>query len=237
MKSRVWMVVACWFASCAAEKQAPPKKAPVPDAGSLSPDAGKPPVVYSYVDDFGKIRMVASLQDVPQAYRDQVVITDTSSSRKERLAADRILVVDLRKERDGQPLNYSVIDLDSLKRRSGRHEDVRDAGDLGRHLVGKLADRVNRSLGLTRPAGTARVILYTAPWCGFCKKAARHLQARGVKFEEKDIEKDRSAAVELSRKLRQAGIPGSGVPVLDIGGTMVVGFNKQRIDKLLDEGK
>jgi glutaredoxin 3 len=78
-------------------------------------------------------------------------------------------------------------------------------------------------------------VLYSAPWCGFCKKAAAHLRLRGIPFEERDIDSDRSAAVELSKKLRQAGLSGGGVPVLDIAGTIVIGFKPDRIDRLLDQ--
>jgi glutaredoxin len=219
--------------SCAISCQSGRKTAAT-DAGQKQPDGTTTSVVYSYVDDFGKIRMAATIDEVPEAYRDQVVITDTATSRSRRLAADRILVVDLRKESGGKPLNYSVVDLDALQHGPEPERDIKDPGALGSLVVQKAADRVKRALGLSRPAGSARVILYSAPWCGFCKKAAEHLKEKGVQFEEKDIEKDRFAAVELSRKLRQAGLTGGGVPVLDIGGTIVVGFNKGKIDRLLD---
>lgn len=230
MKPLIWTMLVSLMIGCQSERKVAPA-----DAGQKQPDGSKTSVVYSYVDDSGKIRMASTIQEVPEANRDQVVITDTASSRSRRLATDRILVVDLRKESDGRPLNYSVVDLDSLRRKQKPERDIQDPGALGSHVVQKAADQMKRALGLGKPAGSARVILYSAPWCGFCKKAAKHLRDKGVQFEEKDIEQERSAAVELSRKLRQAGLSGGGVPVLDIGGAIVVGFNKQKIDELLDD--
>jgi glutaredoxin len=186
------------------------------------------------VDDRGRIRMAAALDDIPEEFRDRVVLTDTSRPRTQRLRTDRVLVVDLREEGEKGPVNYTVVDLDALgKRAPGRQPQ--DPGQLGAWVVDRMAGRVRTLLGIQAPESSARVLLYTAPWCGFCKKAAAHLRSKGVTFEERDIDSDRSAAVELSRKLRQAGLSGGGIPVLDIAGTIVIGFNRERIDRLLEK--
>jgi len=194
-------------------------------------------VVYSYVDDRGRIRMATSLGDIPEEFRDRVVMTDTSRPRNQRLRTDRVLVVDLREEGEKGPVNYTIVDLDALKKRASVSllRQPKDPGELGEWVVDRVAGRVRSLLGIQAPVSSVRVMLYTAPWCGFCKKAAAHLRSRGISFEERDIDSDRSAAVELSRKLRQAGLSGSGIPVLDIAGTIVIGFKKDRIDRLLDK--
>lgn len=198
-----------------------------------APGDGGGAVVYSYVDGRGRIRMATDLDDIPGEFRGQVVLTDTSRPRAQRLRTDRVLVVDLR-EQGG---NFTVVDLDALGRRApaapgGR---PRDPGELGAWAVGRLAGRVRALLGIREPEPAVRVVLYTAPWCGFCKRAAAHLRSRGIPFVERDIDSDRPAAVELSQKLRRAGLSGGGVPVLDIAGTIVIGFNRERIDRLLDK--
>jgi glutaredoxin len=192
-------------------------------------------VVYSYVDHRGKIRMATALEDIPEEFRDRVVLTDTSRPRPQRLMTERVLVVDLREEGERGPVNYTVVDLDALQRRTPVPRQPKNPGELGEWVVGRVAGWVRTLLGVEAPRAAIRVILYTAPWCGFCKKAAAHLRSRGIPYEERDIESDRSAAVELSRKLRQAGLSGGGVPVLDIAGTIVIGFKRGRIDRLLDK--
>jgi glutaredoxin 3 len=205
----------------------------------LSPiqDAGVGSLVYSWVDRNGRIRMASRPEDIPQSYRERVVITDTLHSRERRLRADRVMVVDLREQDEHGPINYTLVDLDRLRGKKRAKDVPRDAAELGSQMAAELGRAVRGFLGF--PAGegppTARVILYTAPWCGFCKKAAEHLREKGIAFQERDIEKDRLAASELSRKLREAGSQGAGVPVLDIDGTLVIGFSRERIDRLLDE--
>ena len=56
-----------------------------------------------------------------------------------------------------------------------------------------------------------------------------------VKYKKKDIEKDESALMEMMRHAREAGVEVTGVPVLRIGNKMVVGYNPQRIEMLVDQ--
>lgn len=210
------------------------------DGGGAGPAGGPRAVIYSYVDDHGHIRMATRPSEVPAGHRARVVATDTSATRRARLASDRLVLVDLRQGSGSGHRNYSVVDLEGLVRRRripGRSAAPSEPGALGRWAVDWIADPVGRAVGRTlglaaRPE--PRVVLYVAPWCGFCKKAAAHLRREGVLFIERDIEEDPAAAAELARKLAAAGAPGGGVPVLDIDGTIVIGFDRARIDKLLD---
>lgn len=84
--------------------------------------------------------------------------------------------------------------------------------------------------GFTRPSGaSAGVTVYTTSWCGYCKKTKEFLQKRGVDFVEKDIEKDPDAAQELSQKAAAAGVRVGGVPVTDVRGKLIVGFDERRL--------
>lgn len=217
--------------------QGPAADGPAPAAPLRAPlDAGVPaPTVFSYVDDHGRIHMAASPDAVPARYRDQVVATDTGLERRARLQSDRVMVLDLRASEQGKPLNYSVVDLSKrLGPRPRTLGPADDPGRLGSRLVRRAAARVSRLLGLAPAVEPARVILYSAPWCGFCKKAAAYLRGRGVPFEQRDIEASQAAAEELSAKLQRAGLRGGGIPVLDIDGTIVIGFDRARIESLID---
>ena len=135
-------------------------------------------------------------------------------------------MLDLRKQEQGQALNYSIVDLADLSADS-QPADPNDPGSLGRSLV-------RRWFG-AQEAPSQRVVLYSAEWCGFCKQAAAFLRQQGVVFDLRDIDKDRQAAIELQGKLLRAGLKGGGIPVLDINGTLVIGFNKSRILALLQK--
>lgn len=72
------------------------------------------------------------------------------------------------------------------------------------------------------------VTVYTTPTCGYCQQAKRFLQAHGVEYREVDVSADRDAARDLVARSRQFG-----VPVIDIDGTLVIGFDVRRLEKLL----
>ncbi len=82
-------------------------------------------------------------------------------------------------------------------------------------------------------AASADVVLYGTSWCGYCKKARAWLKKHNVAFVEKDVEKDSNAAQELAGKAAQAGVEARGVPVIDVHGTLVMGFDEKRLDSLL----
>lgn len=70
--------------------------------------------------------------------------------------------------------------------------------------------------------------MYSTSWCVFCKFAKKFFEENKVPFEEVDVENDQKAAEEMIEKSGQMG-----VPVIDIGGKIVVGFDKEQIKKLL----
>ena len=70
--------------------------------------------------------------------------------------------------------------------------------------------------------------IYSTPTCVYCKTLKGYLQKNGVKFEDIDISKDEQ---QLQKMIKDSGQ--MGVPVVDIDGEIVVGFDKEKIDKLL----
>jgi glutaredoxin-like YruB-family protein len=73
-----------------------------------------------------------------------------------------------------------------------------------------------------------RVIIFTTPSCTYCRAAKKYLKQQGVRFKDVDVSRDSAAARDMLKRSGQ-----QGVPVLDIGGKIVVGFDRPRIDNLL----
>lgn len=73
------------------------------------------------------------------------------------------------------------------------------------------------------------VTIYTATWCAFCHAAKDYLAKLGISYEDKDVEADASAGQEAVQKSGQRGIP-----VIDIGGEIIIGFDRPRIDAALE---
>lgn len=78
----------------------------------------------------------------------------------------------------------------------------------------------------------SQVIVYSALWCAFCKTEKQYLDHLGVPYIEKDIDGDESAMTEL---LAKVGTETSSVPVTDIDGIIIRGFDRVKIDAALEE--
>jgi len=72
------------------------------------------------------------------------------------------------------------------------------------------------------------VKIYTTKTCVWCKKTKKYLNENNLEYEAVDVGDDRKAANEMIEKSGQMG-----VPVIDINGTIIVGFDKDAIDKAL----
>lgn len=77
-----------------------------------------------------------------------------------------------------------------------------------------------------------KVIVYSADWCAFCHAAKDYLKKIGVKYTERNVEHELAFAHEAVGKSGQTGIP-----VIDIDGTIIIGFDRPRIDAALKEKK
>lgn len=78
-------------------------------------------------------------------------------------------------------------------------------------------------------AKPATVTVYSTTWCGFCHQAKKYFDSINVTYKDVDVEKDPKAAEEMVKKSGQMG-----VPVIEIGDTLIVGFDKPKIDHTLD---
>lgn len=72
------------------------------------------------------------------------------------------------------------------------------------------------------------VKVYSTPTCPYCHLAKQFLAENKVEFEDIDVSVNQQAAEEMIQKSQQMG-----VPVLDIDGTIVIGFDKAKIKQLL----
>lgn len=73
----------------------------------------------------------------------------------------------------------------------------------------------------------SQITIYSTTWCAFCKTEKQYLDKLGIAYVEKDIEADKAAYEELMTK---NGGAFQGVPVTDIAGELVLGFDRAKID-------
>lgn len=72
------------------------------------------------------------------------------------------------------------------------------------------------------------VKIYSTPTCPWCTRVKDYLDKKNVSYEDYDVSRNRDAAIEMIKKSGQRG-----VPVVDINGTIIVGFDQNAIDRLI----
>ncbi|HEX9721844.1 MAG TPA: Uxx-star family glutaredoxin-like (seleno)protein [Candidatus Paceibacterota bacterium] len=72
------------------------------------------------------------------------------------------------------------------------------------------------------------VTIYTTPTCVYCKAAKEFFQENNVQYQERDVSRDEEAREDMMQKSSQMG-----VPVIDVDGSIVIGFDKKRLSELL----
>lgn len=190
-----------------------------PGAPGAEGDAALPPLpivkddatelLFSFVGADGSVQAVSRVDQVPEPVKARVLVVDLARTPEERQAHRYAFFADLSaKKPDG---SYPV----------------------------SVVSRYDAARGQTAPAMApppdGSVVVYSAVWCGFCKKAKTWLTERKVPFVERDVEKTPGAQQELSAKLKAAGVPGGGVPVIDWAGTIVMGFDVAAMERLMRE--
>ena len=70
------------------------------------------------------------------------------------------------------------------------------------------------------------ITIYSTDGCVYCKMAKAYFDQKGVKYVEKNVQHDLVAQEEMIKKSGQLG-----VPVLDIEGTIIIGFDKSAINE------
>lgn len=75
----------------------------------------------------------------------------------------------------------------------------------------------------------SRVIIYSTPYCVYCKMAKEFFKKNGVAYEEKDVASDPVAQQEMIAKSGQMG-----VPVIRIGEKIIIGFDQSKLKEALN---
>lgn len=172
-------------------------------------------LVFTYRQG-GTFKTVASMDDIPLGSRGWVRVQDP---QVRNVGSQKVYVADLRKANDKGEFPYRIL---------GRRQFLS-----GSALPGGGKAGVGQGPGMKAVAGGGKIVLYSRPGCGACDAVRAYLKQRGVSFEEKNIQADAAAAAELKAKATAKGFPTGVVPVIDVNGEIVVGFDVRKLESLL----
>ena len=167
-------------------------------------------LLFIYQDQEGQEQRALSPAEVPEKLRTTVQVIDLSLSPEQRQSKKFVQIFDLRTRRADGSYPGRIIARTELEQTLASKDIIPEA---------------------------TSVIMYSAAWCGVCKKARKFMQKEGIPFVEHDIEKNQSAAQELAQKSKRQGIKLGGVPVFDVGGQMMGGFDPNRLKQLIAKAR
>lgn len=72
------------------------------------------------------------------------------------------------------------------------------------------------------------ITIYSTPTCAYCKMAKEYLKSRNIPYTEFDVSTNQAKQQEMIAKSGQFG-----VPVIDVGGKIIVGFDKRKLDEYI----
>ena len=74
-----------------------------------------------------------------------------------------------------------------------------------------------------------KVTIYSTPTCVYCKAAKEFFEEKNIAYEEKNVAEDEKARDHMVQASGQMG-----VPVIDIKGNIVIGFDEKKLSELLE---
>ena len=80
----------------------------------------------------------------------------------------------------------------------------------------------------------SKVIIYSTPVCPYCNMLKAYLSEHKIEFENKNVAADQAAAQEMVDKSGQMGVPVSIITTDDNKEEVVIGFDKERLNQLLN---
>lgn len=193
-------------------------------------------LLLTWIDDKGDFHVETRASDVPIMGRDTVRVVDPA---REAPGGNDVAVADFRQTgADGAyPVRTMLrTDFEAIAVARRKQAGPTLAGAAPSAVAADTASQATaQAAEPTKPSARPVVIIYGAEWCGACHDAARYLRRKGVAYIEKDIEKEPDAAREMQQKLASRGLRGGSIPVIDIRGNVMVGFDPGQIDAALGQ--
>jgi glutaredoxin len=189
--------------------------------------------LFTYVEPAGTFGTTDKPESVPEGSRAVVRVFDPSDPAKTDLPG-QVYVTDLNQllksgKAPAKPLSREAFETAALAQLPPGESSA-----LAQHGAG-AAPAEPPPPPLPADAGAPVVTIYGTSWCGACRSARQYLTQRRVPFADKDVERDPAAARELAEKAGKLGIPTDRVPIIEVRGRLLQGFDKARIDALLGE--
>ena len=216
-----------------------------PQAAPAAP--GAPPTVevlkggrwlFTYAEPAGTFATTDKPETVPEASRHLVRVIDPAGGAS--TAGDRVYVTDVNEllakgQSNAKPMSREAFETAALAALPSGQSSPFSAQQMAPAPMPGPANSQPPVSGNTPPGEKPVVTIYGTSWCGACRAAREYMTEHKIPFVDKDIERDPAAARELAEKAAKMGIPTDRVPVLDVRGRLLLGFDRARVEALLGQ--
>ena len=248
-------LLAFFVAGCSRSQATPPGESTSTGPATPQVTADRTDLIFSWIGDGGP-QVATSVDEVPQDKRSKVRVQDPSIPPEKR-DTKWLFFADLRAPDTKGAFPVQAIErsaYEAERNAASAAQSTEQARGMGPSPSGSgpvpgpvpggqknqgdsLALKSGANSG-TGPVpgpdtGATPVIMYSTRHCPVCVKARRWLLAERIPYIEKDIERDREAAKSLAAKGQKQGVPVNGVPVFEIRGTLIPGFDPAIIKRLV----
>lgn len=186
------------------------------ERGELQPNGKEslPPVItensksilFTWRESSGEFKSSTNIRDIPEGAKSLVIVRDLN---KEPPPEDKVWVADL-----------------TVKDKKGNYPVKLYSRDL-------LEAIFYKGEGIYGKRSVEQVVFYMSPYCPICKKAESWLKENNIPFIKKDVESNPEYAKELQQKAIKQGISVTGVPVFEIEGKLIQGFDPIALKKMI----
>ncbi len=236
-----------WRAACAlalllstggCHRAAPPTPAAAPGAAPTVEVLKGGRWLFTYAEPAGTFSTTDKPETVPEASRGMVRVIDPAGATSG--AGDRVYVTNVndliaKGKTTAKPMSREAFETAALAALPGGQSSPFSAQQMAPAPMPAPTNAPPPVSGNTRPGQKPVVTIYGTSWCGACRAARAYMTSHNIPFVDKDIERDPAAARELAEKAAKMGIPTDRVPVLDVRGRLLLGFDQARVEALLGQ--
>jgi len=179
-------------------------------------------VLLTWIDDAGDFHVAQSTSDIKDPNRGQVRVAFTA---QETVNPEQVFVADLRQKNAKGGYAVRAISRSTWEELGASHRKSR---------LESLSAPPATASDAGQNAADVVAVIYGAEWCKACHDTAHYLSTKGVKYIEKDVDKSSVIQAELQAKFTRSHTPPtSSIPVTDINGRLIVGFNPGALDSAI----
>jgi len=195
--------------------------------------------LFTYVEPDGQFATTDKAEIIPAVSRRMVRVLDPSNPAARNAANGEVFVADLNQLLKDGKTQARVLSREAFETAALAQLPAGQSSALAEHPGGAAPPPSAPPPGKGDgglPPGTAPVVtIYGTSWCGACRAARQYMAEHKIPFADKDVEQDPAAARELGEKAARMGIPTDRVPVIEVRGRLLLGFDPARIAALLGE--